>query len=251
MYPVFQNTKLGFQVRVLSQTTNPQTLVYLALHQDYLSDFVGSEKELAKTPSETSCGNLAIKRLLEGNKGHFGCLEHPSITFACGFINHGTMQQLRTHRIGVSFDCQSMRYTYENLLKAAKGQIDVEDVIYFRPVGKYSDRQGNKINYDTTLRLQDIYLAAQLVQHYSDRVENQNFPPEFARGLLPFDYRQHFVFTSNLRSLMHIFDLRAKKNAQGEIVELCNLLFEPFKLWCPEIADWYEKNRFGKALLSP
>ena len=29
--------------------------------------------------SEKACGEAAVKRLLAGNRGHFGCLEHPQI----------------------------------------------------------------------------------------------------------------------------------------------------------------------------
>jgi thymidylate synthase (FAD) len=74
---------------------------------------------------------------------------------------------------------------------------------------------------------------------------------EHARGKLPFDYRQHFVVSFNLRSFLHFCDMRNKKNAQIEIQKLCELMWPHFKDWVPAIAEWYETNRLGKARLAP
>jgi thymidylate synthase (FAD) len=69
--------------------------------------------------------------------------------------------------------------------------------------------------------------------------------------MLPFDYRQHWVMSFNLRSLMHLLDLRAKADAQLECQWLCELIWPHFEAWVPEIADWYRKNRWAKARLAP
>ncbi|HEY9874404.1 MAG TPA: FAD-dependent thymidylate synthase, partial [Candidatus Obscuribacterales bacterium] len=74
---------------------------------------------------------------------------------------------------------------------------------------------------------------------------------EHARGKLPFDYRQHFVVSFNLRSVLHFCDLRNKKNAQLEIQKLCELMWPHIKEWTPAVAEWYENNRLGKARLAP
>jgi thymidylate synthase (FAD) len=248
---ILENAETGFKIRCLAHTESPQTLVYLALHQDYSSDWVGSDKVLLNLPSERRCGEIAVNRLLEGNKGEWGCLEHPQITFSLGFVNHGTWQQLRTHRIGVSFDIQSFRYTYENVIKAANREIPMEEIIFFDKVGVYKDRQGNKTDYTEEMLIQDKCIAASLLCHYKKRVTQDNVPPERARRMLPFDYRQHGVFSANLRSILHVLDLRAKGNAQAEIVAVSELLFEIVSLWCPDIAYYYERTRFKKALLSP
>jgi len=68
---------------------------------------------------------------------------------------------------------------------------------------------------------------------------------------LPFDYRQHFVVTFNLRSLMHFLDLRGKADAQIEIHQMCQLMMPHFAEWIPPVHDWYTKNRWGKARLAP
>jgi thymidylate synthase (FAD) len=74
---------------------------------------------------------------------------------------------------------------------------------------------------------------------------------EHARGLIPFDFRQHFVMSCNLRSLLHFLDLRFKKDAQLEIQKLSEMMWAHTQDWVPEISAWYEKNRLGKARLAP
>jgi thymidylate synthase (FAD) len=74
---------------------------------------------------------------------------------------------------------------------------------------------------------------------------------EQARGILPFDYRQHFVVSFSLRAFLHFLDLRAKLDAQQEIRQLCELMFPHLESWAPQIAVWYKATRYGKARLAP
>jgi thymidylate synthase (FAD) len=237
---------LRFSVTCLSRTLDPQTLVWQAMHQDYSELLVADEEP----PSEPEAGQRIVRHLLAGGRGHYGPLEHPSITFNVGHFPHSVMQQARTHRIGVSFDVQSMRYTGRRICAAACGEIDIEDVFYLRQIGEYSDRQGKKYSYTDKDRELDLELCDTAATQYRNLLE-RGFAEEHARGILPFDYRQHFVVTFNLRSLMHFLDLRAKADAQFEIHQLCNMMMPHFHDWAPEVCNWYTKNRIGKARLAP
>lgn len=196
-----------------------------------------------------STGALMVRRkdkvIVLGN-----CLEHPSIVLQCGHFPHSVMQQARTHRVGISFDVSSFRNVSTKLLQVAEGKIDIEDVIYFRPLGRYVDRKGAKYEYTDAMRVDDRVRAIEAVRHYANRLAS-GMSEEHARGLLPFDYRQNFVVSFNCRSLMHFLDLRAKKDAQLEIQQMAELMMTEFKKWMPEVAEWYEENRWGKARLSP
>jgi thymidylate synthase (FAD) len=160
------------------------------------------------------------------------------------------MQQARTHRVGVSFDVQSMRYTGDRICKAASGALPLEEVFYLRPEGNYSDRQGKKYAYTAEQRQIDLALCQQAAERYSDLLQ-AGFAEEHARGILPFDYRQHFVVSFSLRAFLHFLDLRAKLDAQLEIRELCDLMWPHLQGWAPQFADWYEKSRLHKARLAP
>lgn len=237
-----------FQVKVLSATLNPQALVYQALHQCHSEEYVGLNPLKL---NEKQYGEIAVKRLLSGDRGHYGSLEHPSITFAVGYFPHSVMQQARTHRVGISFDVQSGRYVKNHIIMVAKGEKDPESVFYLRPPGLYVNRSGKKYEYTEKMRSRDLSQIIQSAKDYSHRVETEGISEEQARGMLMFDIRQHFVVSFNLRSLLHFLDLRGKADAQPEIQCLSEMLFEKGKQWSPEIVGWYEKHRWKKSKLSP
>lgn len=242
------------KVKLITQTPNPQQVIYTAMHQDYSSDFVVDDRE--NWPNETQCGDIVVKRLLKGDRGHYGCLEHPAITLGCKGFPHSVIQQARTHRVGVSFDVQSFRYTSASVLALVDNSFDspnlyIEDVFYFRPVGTYTNRTGNKYKYTEEMRDSDQEYCYKAALRYHYAFSYEGISEEHARDLLPFNYRQHFVVSFNARSILHFMDLRSKKDAQLEIQILCERIWPHVKAWVPEIAEWYENSRMGKARLAP
>ena len=263
-----------FQVKTLAHTPDPQQLIWLAMHQDYSSDPVYDGVK----PDETVSGNRAVKNLLKGGRSHFGPFEHPQITFNVAGFPHSVMQQARTHRVGTSFDVQSFRYTGGHIADLGRsidlwannhgitptlayrtGQMVtyvmaysdmVESIFYVRPAGTYQDRNSGRCVFSEEHRIMALADIAYAAYRYWEMV-NGNMPYEMARGFVPFDYRQHFVVSFNMRSLMHFLDLRSKKDAQLEIRQMCDLLFDQFKGWAPEIAQWYEENRLHRGVLAP
>jgi thymidylate synthase (FAD) len=237
-----------FRVDLIAATPNPQLCVYAGMHQDYSEGFVADDR--GEWPDEHRAGEICVKRLLAGERGHYGPLEHAQIVLNVGWFPHSVMQQARTHRVGVSFDVQSMRYTGERICRAADGALDLEEVFYLRPVGDYSDRQGKKYHYSEAQRAVDLALCRAAAERYRDLLA-AGYAEEHARGILPFDYRQHFVVSFTLRALLHFLDLRAKLDAQQEIRALCDLIWPHLREWTPEIAEWYEKSRLHRARLAP
>jgi thymidylate synthase (FAD) len=126
----------------------------------------------------------------------------------------------------------------------------MDEVAYLRPPGIYMNRQGARFEYTDAHRRVDLNIGFQLVCRYHSLL-SEGCPEEQARSVLMFDYRQHFVVSFNLRSLMHALDLRAKADAQLEIQALSELLMGEFEKWTPEVAQWYRQKRFGKARLAP
>jgi len=239
-----------FRVDLIAATPNPQQCVYAGMHQDYSEDFVAADRD--NWPNETRAGEICVKRLLAGERGHYGPLEHAQIVLNVGWFPHSVMQQARTHRVGVSFDVQSGRYTGQRVVRVARGDVDIdlEEVFYIRSVGEYRDRQGKKYSYSSEFRAKDIESCYAAAEAYAAKLE-LGFSEEHARGILPFDFRQHFVVSFSLRALMHFLDLRAKLDAQWEIQQLCELMWPHFEAWTPEIASWYRDHRWGKARLAP
>lgn len=238
-----------FKVKTLRATERPQQLVWLAMHQDYSSDFVYDKRDRA--PDESQAGVLIVDKLLKGNRGHYGCYEHPQITFNAGYFPHSTMQQIRTHRVGISIDCMSFRYTSEHIIGIAKQTKDIEDVFYLRPVGNYRDRKGKNYFYSEQERERDLGRCFDAARDYHRKIDVLGYSEEHARSLIPFDVRQHWVMSCNARSCLHLLDLRWKADAQLEAQCFSELLFKEFEKWMPEVAQWYEENRAKKARLAP
>lgn len=255
-------------VTTLRSTPEPSQLVFAALRQDYSHEPVRN----LVLPPEKDCGKRVIENLLTGNKGHFGPLEHPHITVATEFFPHSTMQQIRTHRVAISVDCQSFRYTskgvesvvggldqdldqivietLDNGCQKVAGGEDPHKIFYLSPVGTYRDRSGSKWVYSEAERQEDLLYCIESAKRYT-RKRQQGCPPERARSIIPFDVRQHWVLTVNARSLMHLLDLRWKADAQLECQWFASLLFDRFSEWMPEVASWYSEARGKKAILSP
>lgn len=144
----------------------------------------------------------------------------------------------------------SFRYTGSRIVDVVEGKRNVEDVFYLRPVDNYTNRQGKSYFYSEQQRQKDLEWCLEACKLYQQRV-NEGLSEEHARSLIPFDARQNFVMSCNARSLMHLLDLRWKKDAQLEAQKLCELLYIRFEEWMPALAHWYRENRAQKARLSP
>lgn len=265
-----------FRIEVLSQTWNPQKVIYAALHQDYSEEYIwdelGSDVNSADVddfdqimqsvsrgpctpvhiwngPSEEKCGEIAVERLLKGGRGHWGPLEHPQIVFNCGWFPHSTMQQLRTHR-HASFDVQSGRYSGKRIADVVLGAREVEEVFYLRPVGDYKDRSGKKYTYTKEHRYYDKLWCIDACNRYKEKID-EGFSEEHARGTIPFDVRQHWVVSCNMRSLVHLLSIRGKTDAQLECQQWADLVLPHFKNWAPQIFSYFEQHQWKKGRLAP
>lgn len=150
----------------------------------------------------------------------------------------------------ISFDVQSNRYTGKRIVDAATGKREIEEVFYLRPLGSYTDRQGKRYQYTQEQRDRDLAWCLEAAKRYQQLLA-EGAAEEHARGIIPFDVRQHWVMSLNVRSLMHLLDMRWKKDAQLECQKLCDLIWPHFEEWVPEIAAWYLQNRAKKSRLAP
>jgi len=235
------------KVVMLRQSLLPQTLVWQGGKNDYSEEPIHTKFP----PIEKECGNWVVDQLLANERGHWGPLEHPAISLDCvGFV-HNVIVQARTHRVGVSFDVQSQRYTGRRVLKVAKGELKPEEVFYVRPEGLYLDRKGHKYEWTRNDYEEQLTLCVEASRRYTERFEKRGMAEEHLRDYLPQNIRQNFVATFSLRAALHFLDLRAKLDAQLEIQALCEGMVHIIKSWVPEIFEYYEVKRLHKARLSP
>ena len=142
-------------------------------------------------PSETESGEWVIKQLLANHRGHWGPLEHPAISFSCSGFVHSVIVQARTHRVGITFDVQSQRYTCKRVLKVASGELTPE-VFYVRPPGFYTNRKGKKYEWTEDDYETELGIALDVSKRYAARFE-YGVSEEHARDYLLQNIRQNFV----------------------------------------------------------
>lgn len=224
----------------------PEQVVYQAGKNDYSEIPIQDQK----IPSPSECGKWIVEQLLSNERGHYGPLEHPGITFSVSGYVHSVMVQARTHRVGVSFDVQSQRYTGKRVLKVASGELNPEDVFYVRPPGFYVNRSGKKYDWTEENYNDELEWIVEGCKRYAVKY-NKGMCEEHIRDYLAQAIRQNFVVSFNLRSVLHLLDLRAKFDAQLEIQALCEQLIPKVKKWAPNVWNYYEEKRLHKARLSP
>ena len=238
---VVEDTDKLFKVQVLAQTPNPQRLIYTAMHQDYSSEHV-AEVNI----SEEQAGLVCVNKLLKGKRGHYGPLEHPSMTVTVGYYYHIVMQQIRTHRLA-SFDVQSFRYT--KVPDTDLSDQELHKLAYLRKPGVYRSRNGSYVYTQESYNLALENVRQSLITYRN--LINSGVEPEHAREVLPMCTRQHFVMTTNLRGWLHILDLRAKPDAQLETVQFAEAVYQLLWNWAPQIMEYYKKERYKKANPAP
>lgn len=234
---------LPFKVARVAATECPQTVAYIALHNDYSEEFQPSTGL-----DEAQCGEICVKRLLASGRGHFGPLEHCTLTLILR-ADHNTIMQLRTHRIA-SFDVQSMRYTGSRIEQVATGELPPEDVFYVRPPGRYRDRQGDPYEWTQDDYDETLALSVSSAMDYTN-LRKKGVSEEQARGVLITNYLQNVVVTFNLRGWLHLLDIRLKADAQDEIRWLMEAVALEVQRWAPEVYGWWAESRRGKAMLAP
>lgn len=233
------------QATKLEATNEPQRLIWLAAHTCY-----SPTVDITCNLSEYRAGQAVVDNLLKGGKGHWSPLEQAHISLHLAYVPHDLMQQLTRHRL-LSFSVQSLRYTSKQFEAYDETPEALNRLVYFRQADtRYVGRDGSKYAYTREMLFEDMSTAHFAIKSYQRNVL-AGMSPEHARGLLPFNIRQHLVAGGNLRAWLHVLDLRLKADAQPEIQQLCNQVTDVLSGWCPQVLQWYKDNRSGKALLSP
>ena len=246
-------------VETIRCTPKPQNLCVLAMHNDYSEKYIGEEFNWLMK-EEPECGQILIDKCLKF--GHFGVIEHPQITLGFKGFPHSVIQQLRTHRTGITFDVQSCRYTgtrfinwynkHKDYFFSDQSYKTFENLFYVRPVGEYADRFGHKIEFDERLRRSVLRGQLNYFQGFvKEYLIDANMPFEMFRDTIPAGYRQNFMMSCNARTLMHLLDLRLPKNAQLEINAAMEGALKEAKIWMPELFNWYEEKRARKNKIAP
>jgi len=236
------------EVELLEATADPEELICRAARNDYASAFVGEQSFDEVMEPVDGDGIESKQATLIGHllsHGHFGPFEHPQATFAIEGMSRSCMAQLTRHR-HVSFDVQSMRYV-------AFDDVDPEDVgdgemVVTPPSATDPDwigrnQQSGAVDEGTVEKREEVFRDSvqRSVEEYQ-RLLDLGMPPEDARFVLPIGTEVNVVMSMNVRTLMHVADMRAAADAQWEIRGLTEAVLDYAAEWCPITFDYYEEN---------
>jgi len=240
------------KVEIIEATPNPDELMCRAARNDYganaTDDFGEVMDPVDGETIEDKKENL-ISKLFD--RGHFGIAEHPTLTVSIRGVSRALMAQLTRHR-NASFDIMSMRYV----------EVDEPDVYEFpgiddsEPTGRgaeFHEFYKSEPDDDIPEYRRDAYEnAVENSYHEYQALLEMGVAPEHARMVLPIGSKVNIVMTVNVRSLLHIADMRAAADAQKEIRDMTEELLDLAEEWCPIALNVYNeelKNR--KNRLSP
>jgi len=177
--------------------------------------------------SEERITNISAEKFCKMIKSlkHESVIEHCSATvrFIC---NRGFTHELVRHRLA-SYSQESTRYC--NYKKTG--------VTFIIPpwvklqLGEYTRNMLNFHNYPIHAR---YWLDSLLNAEYNyNKLLEEGWSPQQARGVLPIDLKTEIIITANLREWMHIFELRCSKQAHPQMQELMVPLREEFTTRLP------------------
>lgn len=231
-------------VSIIEESTapDPETAVCYAARNDYYAGNIMDDTfeevmegiEAAESPDLSEKKTTLLHHLLRSE--HYGPFEHPSITFHIEGMSRVTMAQITRHR-HMSFDIQSMRY------------VDFEDADYAVPKSltdaEHFSRETGLV--DVAPEDQQVFEARyhevteQALDLYTTMVEH-GIPKEDARYVLPLSMKVNVVMSGNLRTMLHVMNMRGKADAQWEIRQLTEGIVNLLDDWAPITTEYFESH---------
>lgn len=196
------------RVKLIWHTPNPEVTVALAMRRCYSSKPIEDlEKELLSKPGYEK--ELIAKALRDKT---FDVIEHAVFMFEIEGVSRICTHQLVRHRIA-SYDQESQRFS----------AVEKEDFVI--PHTIQSNPEALKV-YEGLLKSSiDAF----------KKLKELEVPKEDARFVLPQSIGTKIVMTANARALMHFFYQRTALQAQWEIRELAELMYQECKKVAPSI----------------
>ncbi len=209
------------EVKLLSSTPSPLTLIYASFRQCYSPGFVGDMwPRLLRGEISLDRQAALIQDVLAS--GHTSPIEHVSFTFAVQGVSRALTHQLVRHRIA-SYSQQSQRYVdesgFEYILPPAVDRIPEARDLFLRFMDK----------------TQKAYLELQQTLKSNGRTREE--ANEDARFILPNAAESKIVVTMNCRSLLNFFELRCCERAQWEIRKMAWKMLELVRFELPVVFD--------------
>ncbi|EFI41993.1 MULTISPECIES: FAD-dependent thymidylate synthase [Peptoniphilus] len=216
------------KVEIIAHTPNPEEVIAQAAKLCYSAVGVGEIKEKMTEESRDKFLSMLM------SFSHASPLEHASFTFAVEGVSRTLTHQLVRHRIA-SYSQQSQRYVrLDNFEYIIPPEIekDSEALAIYKEI-----MENDKKAYQKLTEILIANKAKKLIDRGMDEkkarrlVEKDSI--EDARYVFPNACETKIVFTMNVRTLIHFFDLRCCTRAQWEIRQLATEMLKQCKKISP------------------
>ena len=203
----------GISVKLLSSDASDEAVVNAAR-----VSFDGQGDDWHSIPEDYKNDPVKLINYLAKHE-HTSPFRHNSFTLRCKapvFI----ARQLGKHQTGLSWNEVSRRYVDKDF------EFHVPDGWRSRPEGSLKQGSGESLSKHQQKYWLDAYqkLQRHALAMYEDMVERGKIAPEQARMILPQSMVVEWVWTGNLMSFAHLYNLRIKSNAQVECQEFAKEL---------------------------
>lgn len=212
------------KVEIIAHTPNPDEVIAQAAKLCYSQVGVDEIKETLTKESTEKFLNMLM------GFSHASPLEHASFTFAVEGVSRTLSHQLVRHRIA-SYSQQSQRYVrlddFEYIIPPAIENNEEAKKVFI------SAMENDKKAYEEITEILITENAKELIADGLDekkarkKVEKESI--EDARYVFPNACETKVVFTMNVRTLLHFFELRCCNRAQWEIRELATKMLKECK----------------------
>lgn len=233
---------------------NADDTVCVAGRNDYMTEYVG-EMTFEEIMAGVSNGDTLDERkefyiqdVLLKEPGHYGPFEQPQFHFAIKGISRVTMAQITRHRIGITFDVQSWRYTSPDIdviygiLTGDEPIERLEEYVVVPRLVRAMDEELDPIDYVDAFLWNQLDSFLDYAELYEEAV-SAGFPEkrakEDARYHIPKSARVNMVTSMTLRTLMHIADMRAAADAQWEVRAMTEELLNEAEQHAPISLGYY------------
>jgi len=176
-----------------------------------------------------------LRRLFTRN--HWGPFEHPHVTVGFKNISVQSERQLTRHR-HATFDVQSLRYVDVTDTHSGLTPKSVVDPDHATRHGVVEMDESDRV--DAHERVVDAQQAAG--DTYRE-LRERGVPAEDARVVLGMGTQINMTMTANLRTVLHVLNLRESAgDAQWEIRGITGLLEEALRSWAPLTLDLWDEH---------
>lgn len=214
---------------LIAVTPNSLDVAYTAMKTCY-SSFTPSENWSKRNESTKEDKLALVDKVLSSN--HYSTIEHIYLTFSLNGLDRNISHQLVRHRLA-SYSQQSLRYV--DISK----KCNLEDL--YSIVDKYDVEKAIEVASEFYTNVDDkncMFYIKSLIQ-YREAVNN-GAKKEEARNLLCSNVRTNIVMSLNLRSFIHLCELRLCSRTQKPTRKLVQLMVNAIKEYDDSL-DWAYK----------